>query len=144
MQFLSRAGHDNPFLTLSKSITSASIPLADNFHTTAYARSTMKPIHATRPTRKSEHDAHGQLCLTSASRVPHRTGAIRHASFRSNSVAITVPKLRENQHLTYLIFLANRRLQRRCKQKSSHPTPRSPIRCKNIAQKRCKSRLVAP
>src|SRR5580698_6737060 len=39
-----------------------------------------------------------------ASHVPRRTGATRRSSFRSDSVAINVPKPRQKRHLAYFGF----------------------------------------
>jgi len=111
-------------------------PFAGNFHPKAYPESTMKPIRPNRPTSKSKHESHGQLCRASTSLVPHRTGAIHHASFRSNSAAITVSKPRQKQHLPYLIFARKHKIAKEMGAKNHcTPPPPSPCRRKKTCQK---------
>jgi hypothetical protein len=102
-------------------------------------RSTMKPIRPNRPTSKNKHENQGQLCpaLHAAPHTePDQSTAHR---FVGNSVAITVSKPRQKQHLPYLIFALKPKIARGMGANHRTPPPWSSVLQQSMRRKWHKS-----
>jgi hypothetical protein len=137
-----KGDHDTIPLTLSKSAISATSPFAGNIHQKPMLKSTMKPIRSNTPTSKEQ--ARESWTAMPGRSKPRPTQnrshpSTHHASFHSNSDAITVPKPRQKQHLPYTVFARKRKIVKGMRAKILAPLPLPQFRRKNNRKKWRKS-----